>query len=225
VRYLTVDRAAERLGVTPRRVRALIEAGELPAMSGAREWLLDPAAVERRARTARRAGRPLSPTTAWEQIRRLEDRGLPRSPGERDRIRRQLSTRARYLASGTHPQTLRDLIETTVAGECPLDTSVGGRHAAWFHRLGVDRHPDISDVYVSATSFARLVEHGLVIEAENPNLGVYIVGDEAWPLVTRPYVQGVVAWCDLADAGDRSESIAANHLLRSAEIPTDRPSP
>lgn len=47
---LTTHAAALRLGVSVRRVQALIHAGRLPAEKIGRDWLLDPAAVDRHER-------------------------------------------------------------------------------------------------------------------------------------------------------------------------------
>jgi excisionase family DNA binding protein len=43
----TVIEAAAQLGVTPRRIRQLCEAGELQAQKAGRDWLIDRAALER----------------------------------------------------------------------------------------------------------------------------------------------------------------------------------
>ena len=51
----TVD-AAKRLGVTPSRVRALIEAKRLKAFKYGREWLIDPKDLD--AVKDRKVGRP-----------------------------------------------------------------------------------------------------------------------------------------------------------------------
>lgn len=39
--YLTTKQAAEKLGITPRRVRALIESGRLKARKIGRDYLID----------------------------------------------------------------------------------------------------------------------------------------------------------------------------------------
>lgn len=54
----TTAEAAEQLGVSARRVRALIAAGDLPAQRVGSQWLLDEDAVRARAQAPRRAGRP-----------------------------------------------------------------------------------------------------------------------------------------------------------------------
>lgn len=56
MKIITTVEAAKRLGVTPSRVRALIEAKRLKAFKYGREWLIDPkdlAAVKNR-----KVGRP-----------------------------------------------------------------------------------------------------------------------------------------------------------------------
>ena len=56
MKIITTVEAAKRLGVTPSRVRALIEAKRLKAFKYGREWLIDPkdlAAVRNR-----KVGRP-----------------------------------------------------------------------------------------------------------------------------------------------------------------------
>lgn len=53
---LTTAEAAEALGVTPQRVRALIAAGRLKADKVGRDWLIAPPDLE--AVRIRRSGRP-----------------------------------------------------------------------------------------------------------------------------------------------------------------------
>ena len=55
---LTTKQAAERLGVSSRRVLALVEAGDLAAERFGRSWMIDERSVEERARAPRLAGRP-----------------------------------------------------------------------------------------------------------------------------------------------------------------------
>lgn len=53
---LTTNQAAARLGISPRRVRALITSGRLPATRVGRDWLIHPADLARVQN--RRPGRP-----------------------------------------------------------------------------------------------------------------------------------------------------------------------
>lgn len=54
--YLTTAEAAARLGVSVRRVQALIEAGRLPARKYGRDWLIPETALA--AVAERKPGRP-----------------------------------------------------------------------------------------------------------------------------------------------------------------------
>ena len=56
MKIITTTEAARRLGVTPTRVRALIEAKRLKAFKYGREWLIDPKDLE--AVKNRKVGRP-----------------------------------------------------------------------------------------------------------------------------------------------------------------------
>jgi excisionase family DNA binding protein len=55
-KLITTAAVAEELGVTPNRVRALIQAGRLEAHQVGREWLIERAAVD--AVRQRKPGRP-----------------------------------------------------------------------------------------------------------------------------------------------------------------------
>jgi excisionase family DNA binding protein len=89
---MTVGEAAEALGVDPSRVRQLIAAGSLPARRAGRQWMIEPAAVERRRRSRRKAGRPMNPDGAWEALHGLALRfsggDSDRSSSAQDRVRR-----------------------------------------------------------------------------------------------------------------------------------------
>ncbi|HKG58369.1 MAG TPA: helix-turn-helix domain-containing protein [Pyrinomonadaceae bacterium] len=56
MKIITTTEAARRLGVTPNRVRALIEAKRLKAFKYGREWLIDPKDLD--AVKVRKVGRP-----------------------------------------------------------------------------------------------------------------------------------------------------------------------
>ncbi|MDO4290760.1 MAG: helix-turn-helix domain-containing protein, partial [Eggerthellaceae bacterium] len=54
----TTKEAAERLGVSVRRVNALIASGEIQAKKFGRAWMIDEASVSKRSEETHRAGRP-----------------------------------------------------------------------------------------------------------------------------------------------------------------------
>lgn len=91
-RPLSVPETAERLGVIPQRVRALVDSGDLAAERAGGVWLVDADAVARRALLAElgatsAAVRPWSTSTAWTVMRALD--------GD-DELLRRLDRKARY---------------------------------------------------------------------------------------------------------------------------------
>jgi hypothetical protein len=62
---LTAREAAQRLGVSPRRIRALASRRQLPAETSTSAWLIDPAAVAYRTQQQPVAHRVLEPANAW----------------------------------------------------------------------------------------------------------------------------------------------------------------
>ena len=62
MKIITTVEAARRLGVTPNRVRALIQAKRLKAFKFGREWLIDPKDLD--AVMDRKVGRPKKPRKA-----------------------------------------------------------------------------------------------------------------------------------------------------------------
>ena len=87
-----VSEAAERLSVSPQRVRQLLESGQLSGRKLADSWVLDESQLRRRPAVSR----PLSARMAWGLIDHLSDRRLGFSDGlsahERYRVR-QLADR------------------------------------------------------------------------------------------------------------------------------------
>src|SRR5688572_33036176 len=63
--YFSVAEAARALGLSERRIRALIHAGALAAQHVGGRWLVSRADVEQRARHRGRPGRPLGERNAW----------------------------------------------------------------------------------------------------------------------------------------------------------------
>jgi excisionase family DNA binding protein len=53
---ITTDKAAKILGISPRRIRALIASGRLPAIKLARDWIIDEKDLEKV--VDRKPGRP-----------------------------------------------------------------------------------------------------------------------------------------------------------------------
>lgn len=133
MRELSAAEAAQRLRVSPRRVRALLESGRLEGRRVAGRWLVSSDQVERRQSAPPAAGRPLSPAAAWHVLAVLSKAeeflsGLAPPVRSRARaraaeLRRQqppdiaarwrsmLASRARISEFYAHPGVVRALLD------------------------------------------------------------------------------------------------------------------
>lgn len=85
-----VAEAAAQLGVSPQRVRQLVQEGLIPARRISGRWVFDTEALSRRVET-RPVGRPMSARVAWGLIGLLESGTAPDlDPAERSRLRARL---------------------------------------------------------------------------------------------------------------------------------------
>jgi excisionase family DNA binding protein len=130
---MTISEAAARLGVTPQRVRALVQAGELAAVRAEGVWLIDADSLAKRWLMAElgataSSARPWSQRIAWAAMRVLDDDDALLSHMDRKaryRLRRRLDdpdpaqllaavrNRARVVRVSLHPSRaarLRDLV-------------------------------------------------------------------------------------------------------------------
>lgn len=127
---LSVAEAAQVLGVSPRRIRALLEGGHLPGRQVGGRWLLPSRAVEHRREMAHEGGRPLSQASTWNMLAvlagaedSLHDLPAPARSRARSRARHlreadqiaskwpsTLANRARSARFYGHPSVLGELL-------------------------------------------------------------------------------------------------------------------
>ena len=177
--------AARMLGTSPQRVRALISAGELPGTKVAGRWLVDRASVDRRLRSAKLTGRPLSSSQAWGLIAMAEGR-TPTwlRADERSRLRALLRDRtisdiipllvrrARKLDLRAHASDLSRI-------ESEPDVVRTGVSAAAEYELAVVA-PGVLEAYVPDRRLAQLERTYRLQPTANANLVLHVVG-EPWP--------------------------------------------
>jgi excisionase family DNA binding protein len=206
VNFLSLDETAMSLGVTRRRVQALVQRGQLPAQRVGGIWLVDAADVHQRSRSAGKRGRPLKAATAWSL---LGERVLPFYVSAQDEFRRLVLPRAEHRNAYVHPSVIPELRLTNTIVK-------GGRDAADEAGLPVGLLADDLDIYVGASDLdALLIEHVVNFEATKPNLHLHVVPEGSWPFgVNERFAPLLVAWLDLADRGDRAERLIREHLLR-----------
>jgi excisionase family DNA binding protein len=109
VDWLSIEGAAERLGVSPQQVRKLVRAGRLaPAQRVGRTWVVAGDAVAGRRREPSGPGRPVSAPVAWLILHQVDGRlvcsaELPDPAAARSSGDRQQRYRARRLLAAAPP--------------------------------------------------------------------------------------------------------------------------
>lgn len=102
--FLTTDEAAQRLGITPRRVVQLLNQRFLDGRQVQRDWMVSEASVRQREALTTARGRPMTPLTARTLIEALEN-------GTR------LSARRRSLLHSRNAELLSSAIAHAVSVE------------------------------------------------------------------------------------------------------------
>ena len=185
--------AAERLGVSARRLRQLVERGQLPAVRRGPIWLTTSEAVDHfRRNTTPGGGRPLAERTAWARIADLADTGTLR-----DLNRERVALRAR----ARHGRYLLDHRLASRFGQ-PRGTLRSGLAA-----LDVDG--DAIDLYAPATIAERLLKRTSAQQHPAGQLHLHVV-DTLPTLDERPRL--VLAWLDLVDRDHPAAELAAEAL-------------
>jgi excisionase family DNA binding protein len=186
---LSVNEAADRLGVSPAAVRQRIASGRLPAVKRGRSWWLDERAVQRHVRQPASSGRPLSPSMAWAIILLASgDANGAKRLARRDRYPSrmrawleshplpehapQLRSRAEVEDLAGHPSELERLLERS-------DVLATGGSAGDVVGL-VGKGPGVEAYAPAARRAAILREHALT-PARDGQIRIRWVPDELWP--------------------------------------------
>ena len=209
-----VSEAAERLSVSPQRVRQLLESGQLSGRKLADSWVLDESQLRRRPAVSR----PLSARMAWGLIDHLSDRRLGFSDGlsahERYRVR-QLADR---LQASDNPALLlrswlprrAQRVELSCASRDLDDLAGDGRVV----RSGIsDERSGMSaasefECYVLSADLASLEADYLLVPSARPNVFIHVVDRR----VPEP-VPLIVLAADLVEHNGARENSQAEKLL------------
>jgi Helix-turn-helix domain/Transcriptional regulator, AbiEi antitoxin, Type IV TA system len=204
---LPVSDAAQRLGVSEQRVRAMIGAGSIDAEKIAGAWLIPAASLARLVVAHRESGRPLSAASAWVLL--LLASGEPvgwASPKVRSRMAAALGDHGLDGALGKlgsraacHPYEAHVAELPRLA--CSTDLMLGGVSAASAHKLGLQGGDEL-EAYVAANLIEGVAKrHGLVAGGES-NVVLRAVPNDLWPIVRRRVAPIAVVLADLAEHTD-----------------------
>lgn len=215
---MSVDQAARALGVSPRRVRALIRSKQVPAIRVGRNWALDRALL--RAHRRRRGGRPISADNAWALLALLCGAQAPWvDVFSRSRLKRRLLNRRglekalqwsepraavyswRFLPSDLPKLREYGLVRSGVAAQIP--------------GLDILSMNNELDGYVSRRALSEIERRFQPAKSsDNPNV-VLRVPSQPWILSQGSVAPPVVVAADLLAHPDSRVARAGRKLLQS----------
>lgn len=219
---LTVREAANRLGVSPRRVRALARK-QLAAEPSSRLLLIDSAAVERRVQTRQPPHRLLEPANAWALLGLASghDALMPSltavSPSALSRLRgrlrgAKLQDLVPLLRKRAEVRWLR--ADDADLGAIAAEPGVVATGASVAREYGFDIvAPGTVELYVRSNSAASLTRHYALEPNARANVVLHVI-DSTWPFdVEVARAPALVAAVDLADSPDQRTARAGREYL------------
>jgi excisionase family DNA binding protein len=221
--HLTVAQAAERLGVTPTTVRALISAGVLPAKRLGHAWMIPSDAVELRRSRGSRHGRRFVPANAWALLFMAADMPAPWvDRHDRWRLRRYLEThrlidiRAQLIHRG-QPRSYRAHPGVVTALRTDPTLMLTGSTGASEARLGLVGGGGEVDAYVAAEALATVVHRHHLRPTREPNVTLRVVPDfgVAWPPLRIAPIPAIAL--DLLDSQEPRAQQVGTDLLTSLD--------
>lgn len=215
----TVSEAAARIGVSDRRVRAMIAAGRLPAQQVLGRWAVAADALS--TFTDRPAGRPLSQRSAWQVLGYLTGtvRRLPARLEQRvlalDRAEHPEKALVAWTASRGRVARLSGSSESMAGLEADPRIVAGGDRAF----TGLESQSPLRGYVDAADLDDVIVEHGLIESPAEPTAVLRVVSDIAAVPRTPAHpnlASAPVGAIDLLESADPRAVGVADRLLRSA---------
>ncbi len=215
---MSVDQAARALGVSPRRVRALIASNRVPAVKLGRSWAVDRSVLPSRRR--RRSGRPISTENAWALLALLSGSPAPWvDVFSRSRLKRRLLNRD-WLEKALESSEPRAAVYSwrILPSDLPKLKDYGlVRSGLAAHIPGLDIVPtdNALDGYVSAKALAQIERELQPAKSpDNPNV-VLRVPSQPWVLSRGAVAPPAVVAADLLAHPDSRVARAGRKLLQA----------
>jgi excisionase family DNA binding protein len=222
---LSVPQAAGQLGISPRRVRQLLDAGELSGHRIGTHVVVDAASVARRLAVPPQVGRPASPRLAWAAIAALSPADAPEltdrllrhrlarllrdahQPDDWVRLARRRARLKRYWA---HPGIVEALLAEPAL-------SVGGARAAAAAGLRVSPG-DEAVAYVAAEALGAVEKRYRLQEDAGGRVELRVVSASVRAFAPRPGVPAPLGAgvLDMAESEDARLRDLARSWLASA---------
>jgi excisionase family DNA binding protein len=207
--YFTVADAAEEIGVSQARIRAMIEANQLDAEKVAGRWLINSDSVHSRRNNVRRGGRPFLQRNVWELINNglIARLFVESDEAARYNVRVQLAGRAEIRDVYVLPRFVQSF-EPIVVGH-------GGRGLAQWAKVstGNDARWEL-DSYINSDVLDQPGCRKSISKANgDPNVRLRVVREGEPQLNSDRAYALLVAWLDLADDGDRAAEMVLQSLI------------
>ena len=210
-----VSEVAKMLGVSPVRVRQLIDAGSLRARQVSGSWLIDIASVPN---APRRGGRPMSPRMAWGLVEAVEGRRAPwLSPKDVLRLKHM---RDRLMADPDPELLLKAaLVERAVRYElsCPEPDGLHSDPRVVLSGISDPRSrmsaANQVEAYVHVDHHRELLSEHLLVVSSGRRANVILHVSEVRPSVPVPLL---LLAADLADHDQPRELGRARELIAQA---------
>ncbi|MGB5151004.1 MAG: helix-turn-helix domain-containing protein [Mycobacterium sp.] len=230
---ITAAQAAQRLGVAPSRVRALIAHGTLTATMAGSQWLIDADSLDRHhdLMSAGATGRSFSPRIAWGAAALCDGRHEGLTPTERTRLRHRLANVGeggtdvcaqvqRWLsrrAQSVHRYRVgeRDLAEL-LSSSGVMATGISAIDA---YSLGLATG-GAADAYVSDRTRQKLVDDFVLIDSARGNLTLRVTDADVFDAAVAPRL---IAGVDLTEDTDTRTRTAGCNLIGDALRAARRP--
>lgn len=217
-RLYTVNESAQRLGVSERRVRALIQSGELHSLDiGARATLITEDSLIRVASRQNRAGRPYSSLTAMAALFALSGESIGWVSARRRYVVKQLLLTANvntFIASIRHRATVREywandtFLKRLRSSE---DVYHSGGYSDIANKFGIFPSAKVEG-YVAEADLVTLTSCYMLKESETPKkVRLHVVVECPWG--KRRYMPMAVCAADLAESVDPRERNAGMEQL------------
>jgi len=227
--WLTADEAAQRLGVSSRRVRALVSAGRLAGRHAGRTLLVSPDSVGRLQVVRARGGRAAAAMTVWAVLLSdLTTRDWPVvaaafaiSPQRRYQLRTWLRqhdaedwawlgrNRATEHRLRSRPAYLEEIMSRD-------DVVPGGVSAAAVHELDLVA-TGVAELYTSGVGLARLVDEYRLREDPAGNLVIRTPRTQEERhedfILDRPVMPAAVVAADLLESGEARSMRTGRRVL------------
>jgi excisionase family DNA binding protein len=216
--FIPAVEAAAELDVDPRRIRAMIQEGQLEAEKVGGRWLVKRLSLERCKGLRPGQGRPFNARNAWALLL-LAAREEPDwvSPQQRSRLRSylrrgdladllpELRRRAAIHRFRAHPSDLPRLAQ---------ERRVVRSGASAAGEYGIDLHaPGVLEAYVPSNRLSKLSAKYRLSPSDNPNVILRAV-EGMWPFENASIAPPTVVAADLLEADDARSRRAAQQLAR-----------